>query len=561
MGAMTRCGAGLLAACGILLGAAGVAGAWEPGGKELDAAVSAGDFGGYFSNVTAWVDQKVPEAAADVTAEKLQQLLRDGAFAVALDQRQFIARFGVQALDAFAKADAGNVKFLDWALKDAGVLEAFLQAAGPTAISARDDNSFTIPAGALDIWRKIWSSDPESRQGIYLRLAMATAIAPPGSRSYGAGGSKEAPAEPVGRYNLYKQAHKNGELFPSFDNLTVWDYTKVVSCHGSDRDITWARQMINTWRPDLRINEQVVNSTSEVWRRNSPHGYTNGMPSVLDGGGKCGPRSSWAVFICQAFGIPAIGVGQPAHACAAAKSAYPELQPQPGSAWKVHQGQGWNVSRLDGTSGPLFLEAVRERAMVPEFARIEHLRWLASALGAKEPAAAVMAAAKAIRESAQEPKPAPAPAARPPAPAEEPFKPAPGTIHIEAEAFAGSFAEPAYPGEQKGCVQVHDCYTGGKQLYFQRNMKTAWVEYPVDVPAPGTYAVVMRLAAVNFDQVLDVGVGTNVLATVRIPNTLGLWTTTEPVRVKLEKGAQALRLTVPMQRGVAIRWLELRRQD
>jgi hypothetical protein len=114
----------------------------------------------------------------------------------------------------------------------------------------------------------------------------------------------------------------------------VWEYQKVVQSGASNEDLTWARAMINTWRPDLRVNELVVNSTSEVWRRNSPHPYTD-YKSVLSGGGKCGPRSSWSVMICQAFGIPAIGVGQPAHACVAYKAANPMTEPQPGSAWKV----------------------------------------------------------------------------------------------------------------------------------------------------------------------------------------------------------------------------------
>ena len=70
--------------------------------------------------------------------------------------------------------------------------------------------------------------------------------------------------------------------------------------------------MINSFRPDLRADELVVNSTSFVWRRGAPAvfypngGYQN-FQNVLAGGGKCGPRSSWSVMVCHAFGIPAIG--------------------------------------------------------------------------------------------------------------------------------------------------------------------------------------------------------------------------------------------------------------
>ena len=119
---------------------------------------------------------------------------------------------------------------------------------------------------------------------------------------------------PVDTNRNFKKAHKNKELVASFDGLNAWEYSKVVSSHASDADLTWGREMINTFRPDLLTGEMVVNITSQVWRRNSPVPYTN-MSTVLQGGGKCGPRSSFAVFICQAFGIPAIGVAQPAHAC------------------------------------------------------------------------------------------------------------------------------------------------------------------------------------------------------------------------------------------------------
>ena len=215
------------------------------------------------------------------------------------------------------------------------------------------------------------------------------------------------------------------------------------------------------------------------------------------------------------------------------------------------------VSKTEGTTGPLFVEAVEERWHAAEFSQIEHLRWLVSTLTAKEAADAVRAVANKIRETAPEPALVPPPTPRP-AVAEEPFKPVPGTIHVEAETFTNSFGEIAYPGQQEPRMCIHDCFTGGKQVYFQKNMKICWAEYAIDVPATGTYGIVMRTAAVNFDQVLHVSLGTNKIATVNVPNTTGLWTTTESVDLKLDKGVQTLRLTAPFQRGVALRWFELK---
>ena len=433
----------------------------------------------------------------------------------------------------------------------------------PTGIAARERNSYTLPAATLDIWKKILTADPGSKEGIYLNLAIATAVAPPGSGNRGAG-QREPFADPVDRYKHFKSAHKNKELFPTFDDLAVWEYQQVVSSCASDSDLAWAREVINTWRPDLRINQQVVNSTSEVWRRNSPFPYTDGFKSVLAGGGKCGPRSSWAVMICQAFGIPAIGVRQPAHVCVAYKACDPSLQPQPGSVWKVAYGRGWQVSRLEGLSGPDFLAGVEERSRVAQFSQVEHLRWLASALASKEQADAVMGVARKIQQSAPaattdltasekaaeaekelqpEAKAAKAPATTP----QRPVKVPPGGTRVEAAAFSGISG---------GCV--YECFTGGKQVNSQKNIPSSWVDYTLDVPATGTYALQMKTATPNFDQVLDIGSGTNKLATVMVPNTTGLWGTTEAVDVKLDKGIQTLRVSAPFQRGVAVRWFELK---
>jgi len=533
--------------------------AWEPNNKDLDAAINSGDFSGYFAGASAWLNQRVP---ANVSDTAMEALLRDPVFANTLDQWQLIFKTGADKLGTFARADPANQAFLTWLLKSMQAMDLYLEAVVPLGLAAREQNKYTLSVGTLEIWKKILNADPDAREGLYLKLAIATAIRPPGTGNRGAGMSK-APADPVNRYKHFKTAHKNRELFPSFDSLTVWEYQHVVSSCASDRDLAWAREMINTWRPDLRVNELVVNSTSEVWRRDSPHPYTD-FKSVLSGGGKCGPRSSWAVMICQAFGIPAIGVGQPAHACVAHKAANPLAEPQPGSAWKVGYGRGWQVSKLEGMAGPDFLAGVEERARVVEFSTVEHLRWFASALASPERAAAVMEvahkiqksvpavktditasakAAEAEKELQPEAKAAKAPATG----SEEPIKVSPSGSRVEAAAFSSMSG-----------VRVYDCFTGGKQVNFQKNIESSWVDYTLNVLAAGAYSLEIRVAAPNLDQVLDISSGTNRLATVTVPNTTGLWAMTPPVDIKLEKGKQTLRVSAPFQGGVAVRYLGLK---
>jgi len=525
-----------------------------------------GDFTGYFANISTQLNQKVSAGARGLSEAALKKLLQDPVFLNTLCQRTLLAKYGVGNFEAFAKADPSNRTFLFWLLQNTKAMDLYLLGAAPTGLGQREANNYGLPVGSLDIWKRIYYADPESRQGIYLRLAIATCLNPPGTGNRGAG-QAEKPADPVGRYNHFKSAHKNKELFPRFDNLTVWEYRQIVSSNASDADLKWAREMLNTWRPDLRIHEQVVNSTSEVWYRKSPVPYTD-FKAVLEGGGKCGPRSSWAVMICQAFGIPAIGVGQPGHACVAYKAVDPSMQPQPGSVWKVAYGRGWQFSKLEGLSGPDFLAGVEERSRVTLFSQVEHLRWLASTLASKEQADAVMGVARRLQQSAPatkvdltasekaaeaekelqpEDKPSKAAAPTPASMPEAPFRVVPGVLHVEAEAFSGMSG-----------VCVYDCFTGGKQVNFQKNMKSSWVDYKVNVPATGTYGMVIRVATPNRDQILDISSGTNRLATVKIPNTTGLWGTTPEVNIRLNRGVQTLRLSAPFQRGIALRWFELK---
>ena len=569
--------------------------AWEPNAKDLDGAIKSGDFAGYLTNVTAWLSQKAPAAANEAT---LATLLKAPVFLIALDQRQLIVKIGADKLAAFAKANADNQAFLSWLLKNSPAMDLYLEGAVPLGLAAREKNDYMLNPASLEIWQKILKADPDAKDGIYQKMTIATALRPPGSVNIGAGGAA-TPADPVTRYKYYKTAHQNKELFPSFDHLTVWEYSKILCSGASDADLTWAREMVNTFRPDLRADELVVNTTSLVWRRGAPAifypngGYQN-FQNVLAGGGKCGPRSSWSVMVCHAFGIPAIGVGQPAHACVAYKTVYPMTQPQPGSAWKVGFGAGWDKSTLEDRKGetlkgPDFLAGIEKRSDAAKFSQVEHLRWLASALGTADKASAIMGIARKINDSIASKKTdlkaslkpdeaeadpgvkAAAKAAHSKAPASSlanksaaTGKSVSGVIHVEAAAFAKTGGKISWGGQIPN-VLVHESFGGGSQVYFQQQMKEQWADYTIEVPAAGTYHIVMQAACINEDQLLEVCSGSKVIATVPIPLKFGLWQATKPVELKLEKGRQTLRIQTPVsvnaenhKRGIALKWFELK---
>ena len=126
-----------------------------------------------------------------------------------------------------------------------------------------------------------------------------------------------------------------------------------------------------------------------------------------------------------------------------------------------------------------------------------------------------------------------------------------GAIRIDAAGF-----------DKMQNVMVYDSYPAGtgKQVNFQKNLEDSWIDYAVDAPKGGTYSVVLKLAAPNRDQVLNITVGTSPAANLAVPNTRGLWDTTTPLDLKLEQGKQTLRISAPFQRGIAIKWMELKQK-
>jgi hypothetical protein len=547
--------------------------AGQPDDRALDAAIKSGDFSIYLADANAWLKQKTP---ARPTRADLEALLIDSSFRCVLNQRQLISKTGTDKLGEFAKADPANREFLSWLMKSAPVMELYLEASVPLSLAAREANKYTLNTKALEIWENVLKADADAKEGLCLKLAIAVGIAPPGSVNIGAGGAAK-PADPVERYKLYKTAHQKKELFPNFDSLSVWDYTLVVSSGATNEDLTWARQMVNTFRPDLRINQRVIKSTSLVWRRNAPAqfypaGYVH-FKNVLAGGGKCGPRSSWAQMICHSFGIPAVGVRQPRHAAAAYKAANPANQPQPGTAWKVDYGAGWHVSKVRGLPGPEFVAAAAERSDAEKFSRVEHLRWLAAALAPSDRAEAVMAIARAIQklpgeEKAAAEQPSKTAAPKPAAPitrqSVEPAKAVDGVIRVKAANFAQTGGKISWGG-QVPHVLIHESFGGGKQVYFQQQMREQWADYVIDAPAAGIYKIMMTAACINVDQLLEIFSGETRIAVVDIPLSYGLWQDTPPVELKLEKGVQALRVQTPKsikyenhKRGIALRSFELR---
>lgn len=502
--------------------------AFEAGAGASDKAIQSCDFTAYFTNATEWLREKAPTGDAAQIAEAAQGgFFKDASLVSTLDQRQLIAKCGTDKLGAFAKADLGNQGFLAWLMTHTEVMELFLEGGEP-----RDKDY----VGALGVLRKIIAADPEAQQGMHLRLALGTALAL--ARPTKAFHCEET-IDPVKRYQHYKAAHKSGDLAPLFDELRVWEYAKVVNCDGTDADIEWARTMLKTMRPELVREARYIAMVSEVQYTSANWGpLPHTFATVLNCGGKCGPRAWFGRFINQAFGVPVWGVKQPGHAAVGFLG---------NEGWKVKLGRGWEHSTWDGMKGTEFLEIVKARDHMQDFSQGEHLRWLADAMATKDLTAKLKNAADIVQKNPKGPKqslkltcqkyPDPQP--------EKSARPVTGVQHLVAVDYA-----------KAANASCRDSFDFGKQVFFQKNSE-GWVEYKVSIPKGETYGITLGHATANGNCRVRVYVGDQRIGWMHLPNTKGLWGQTKEWDFILPQ-TETLRFVFPPQRGVLVKWIELK---
>jgi hypothetical protein len=297
--------------------------------------------------------------------------------------------------------------------------------------------------------------------------------------------------------------------------------------------------MLRTMRPELVREARYVRMVSEVQYGTGDWGpKPHSMATILNGGGKCGPRAWFGRMINAAFGVPVWGVKQPGHAAVGFLG---------DSGWKVMFGRGWDKSTWDGMNGNKFLEIVRDRQYAEDFSQAEHLRRLADALKSKEQASAVKSIAEQIRKN---PKGPPVEhkltcVKYPPPQEEKPWQPVAGVQHIVASEWLKA--------DKASRIASFDF---GKQVNFQKNSE-GWVEYKVNAPKAQTYGITIGHAVANGNCRVRIYVGNTKIGWMHLNNTSGLWGKTKEVDFQLPQ-TDTLRFVFPFQRGVAVKWFELR---
>ena len=293
--------------------------------SESRAAVQSGAVDAYFASLSGALDDAIKGKAPKVATK----LAATDAGALALMQWRLLARIGPEV-----RLDAACADCLGWLLADPAALAMFLGSGEPAAGKWPE---------AMRVLAKV-AAAPAHREGLALRLSIATALIFAEPVKWMADGSL---IDPVARVDNFLKWDAEGALFPSFRDLSAWELRFVVGSWSSDSDLVWARANI---KAELKERAKVGEGAHMLaYKDTNPSGvsvqaggkfYDNKpmtLAIMLEYGGVCGAISRFGTSMSQAFGVPAMPVGQPGH-CAFIWQKEPH-------AWSINNDiSGWAES-------------------------------------------------------------------------------------------------------------------------------------------------------------------------------------------------------------------------
>ncbi|MBM4110936.1 MAG: hypothetical protein FJ254_06210 [Phycisphaerae bacterium] len=172
----------------------------------------------------------------------------------------------------------------------------------------------------MEVLHSIVTTVDGTREGLGLRVALATALT--WSEPVKAW-SDDSLIDPVSRCRNFLAWDREGVLDPAFKTLTIWELRYVVGAWVDDEDLVWARANIKAdCRERGKIGDAVHGMVAytlhnkegvSVQDGNFYGGRRKTLALIVEVGGVCGAISRFGTSMCQAFGIPAMPVGQPGH--------------------------------------------------------------------------------------------------------------------------------------------------------------------------------------------------------------------------------------------------------
>jgi len=380
--------------------------------------------------------------------------------------------------------------------------------------------------------------------------------------------------DPVERYKHFVDAHKSGELDPSFPFFSVWEMRQIVNCDAPNDQMSWCRKMVMSYAPHLTcltditlryvyMLESDVRIRKPDWT-SSPRTY----PMVLSGGGNESVNSWFGRFLLKSFGLPSWG------SKFRRKEGYTRWTPE---GWAALNGADWNNCSWQEKTGKDFKTEVEARNKAPlkeYFKRLVTLQCLADIVDG-DPSSIlnnekdVLHADRMWRSMSivsmellfqTEPE------------VKRTFdRKGDSLVVTNCEKYLEKFQNDAHEGDisydndlgtvsipvsshgfTDGNIVVIESFTGGKQLNF---VAGGIVEYEIPDDAPSkTYTLAFEVCTVSSKQPpLLVQSGDDVLVEIKIPYTKGEWQTTDGIEIAIESGS-ILRFSRPNgSLGVAVK--------
>ena len=508
------------------------------------------------------------KAAENILAD-LQPIIASDRLDSSLVRAAVLAKATPRGLAEFAQQGNEHAALVDQLLADDTLMKQMLLAGGADAGKY---------GPAMQIYTAIQKASPKARDGLFQRLALATALehAVPVKQN-NAQTETTAPTivDPVKRYLHYEKAYLDGELDPAFKNFSVWEYRMVVDCDAPDSILAWGREMLRNYRPDHIYNPDYgwrysgtvrteVKYGSECVKDDLPH--LNSYQNIPKDGGVCGRRAFFGRFILKSFGIPTWGVTQHKHAA---------LSHWTPKGWVVNLGAGFPHSWWDKhespRSGSDFLLETQARTQPQDYLKVLRAQWVSRVLGEQEyndrkhvagglwsnmahfQARAIATATKAVAlgplgqelgeaNESEDKKARVVEKVAVTAADQKPVVSKDGSIIVPSVAHT----------KPTGHHAAMKSFSGGMQLHATGGFKA---QYVIDAPQAGKYALAARVATVHEGQkFLFAANDAKASAEVPAPYTIGFWQPTPPVEVMLVKGQNVLSVALKEgSRGVAIK--------
>jgi len=429
---------------------------------------------------------------------------------------------------------------------------------------------------AMQIYTAIQKVCPHSKDGVFQRLALATSLehaVPVAQNNPKAATNAPAVVDPVKRYMHFEKACLAGDLDPAFKDLTTWELRNVINGDEPDETLSWGREMLRNYRPDLILNPDYGWRYSKAVTTDVRYGSQNvkdDLPTLQDyqniirNGGVCGRRAFFGRFILRCFGMPTVARPQRGHAALARWTP---------SGWVVNLGAGWGYPEakgvLDMTDADFLLETQSRKNPV-EYRKSLHARWAGDALGEPKYESMKPLSGGLWSVLAQFVKRAAVAEAKPilQAALGQELGEANESADVRARALVKATVTEAdkkiviaptgvitIPAAACGGVQILGSFLGGHQLFSGGGTITC----DLDVPNAGSYVLTARVATVQDNPKMLLAVNdAKQPVEITVPYTMGTWAPTTPAQVTLAKGRNSVRITRPEgSRGLAIKELLL----